>query len=293
MKEHEASSTALSVLQGYWYVATHPRFAHLVSDDAREATRWIFQATETGRKRMALVEGAWTRPLLMAMQRILMPGIALHYVFRKRCIEDEVRAAISDGVTQVVNLGAGLDTLCARLAAEHPALHFIEIDHPATNALKAEALAIDGQGNLRLLAVDFSRERLDEVLGAFDFFEAARPTMFICEGVLMYLSDADIATLFQSLRHLTGAGTRCVFTSVAPMAGPNNNTGGLLKVYLKVKGEPLTFAMEQADLPDYMAKIGVTVQTIANARTFRERYLPDAPDVTLHEGEYVVTAKLA
>ena len=57
-------------------------------------------------------------------------------MLRKRWIESRVRAKIAAGASQVVVLGAGLDTLGVRLASERPDLRVVEIDHPATLAVK-------------------------------------------------------------------------------------------------------------------------------------------------------------
>ena len=45
-----------------------------------------------------------------------------------RSRDDRVLDAIEDGHTQIVNLGAGLDPLAARLHGDHPDLTFIELD---------------------------------------------------------------------------------------------------------------------------------------------------------------------
>src|ERR1700728_4612774 len=55
-------------------------------------------------------------------------------VVRSRYAEDELARAVSQGVSQYVVLGAGLDTFAYR--NPHPGLRVFEIDHPATQAWK-------------------------------------------------------------------------------------------------------------------------------------------------------------
>ena len=55
-------------------------------------------------------------------------------MLRKRLIEEVVRASLTEGVEQVVIIGAGFDTLALRLCAGFPRTNFIEIDHPATQS---------------------------------------------------------------------------------------------------------------------------------------------------------------
>jgi O-methyltransferase involved in polyketide biosynthesis len=73
--------------------------------------------------------------LAWAAERATIPGLMLHFMLRKRWIEEAVRGALGRGCQRVVVLGAGYDTLAARLAPQFPAVRFVEIDHPATQAV--------------------------------------------------------------------------------------------------------------------------------------------------------------
>jgi len=51
---------------------------------------------------------------------MMIPGLMIHYVLRKNAIEKFTRNAIQEGAEQIVNLGAGFDSLLYRLAHELP-----------------------------------------------------------------------------------------------------------------------------------------------------------------------------
>lgn len=288
MKDDQASSTAYTVLQGILLSASKPAYQSLIPVEMQQACRKILSASEEGEKRLAQLESRFYKAFAPVMESALMPGITLHYVLRKRYIRDAVEAAIQDGFTQVVNLGAGFDTLAWQLHAQHPEVNFIELDHPATNAQKAKALFELSPENLHLLAVDFSETDAKQALEAFDGFDPNRRTFFICEGVLMYLDLPDVERLFSGLKQLTGGGTRFVFTCVVPMASADNNCGWLLRLYLKVKGEPLNWMIEQRDLPAFLQQQGYQLDDLAGTEQLRQRYLDNISHGVLHQGEFLV-----
>ena len=64
--------------------------------------------------------------------------LRLFIAVRTRFAEDALAAALSSGVSQLVVLGAGLDTYRTTLAER---LRIFEVDHPATQAWKRRRLA--------------------------------------------------------------------------------------------------------------------------------------------------------
>ena len=59
---------------------------------------------------------------------------------RTRFFDERVLEAISDGIGQVVILGAGYDDRALRFRS--PGVRFFELDHPATQADKARRLRV-------------------------------------------------------------------------------------------------------------------------------------------------------
>jgi len=294
MKENETSSTALTVLQGLMYTSKQPEFAHLVSTEAIKAAHDILSTTDAGKKRLKHLESVWYCRLVPIIQKILMPGITLHYALRKRFIEDIVLSAIeNDHITQIINLGAGFDTLAWRLHSRYSYVQFIEIDHPATNRLKSEALqqAKNEANNLHWLSVDFTQQSLKEALGSDTQFDSQKKTLFICEGVLMYLNQDDVIKLFSEIKQLTGKGTQSVFSCVEPMNSKKNNTGALLKAYLRFKGEALNWFIEENRVTGFMQQQNYVVRQIGNSETFKQKYLQDTSPL-MHKGEYIIVAEI-
>ncbi|MFC1817069.1 class I SAM-dependent methyltransferase, partial [Thermodesulfobacteriota bacterium] len=95
----------------------------------------------------------------------MMPGQFEAFAHRKAFCERQAREGIAAGVSQVLGLGAGYDTLGWRLAPEFADVNFFEIDHPATARLKAKGIDVMGQrANLHLIAEDLGERQLVDVL---------------------------------------------------------------------------------------------------------------------------------
>lgn len=288
MEANRASDTAYKVLQGIVLVASQPATMHLVSEPKLQAIRMVLGSSEMGRKKLRQVQNPLWKPILQTMEKMILPGISTHYVTRKLVIESMVRKAIEDGATQVVNLGAGFDTLMYELSSEYADLKFAEIDHPATFTEKRLAFEETCPKNLSLLPVDLSCIDVADAIQSIPNFDTSQQTCFICEGVLMYLNPTAIERLFTALSELCGRGTTFVFTAVPAIDSPLTNATWLLKAYLKYLGEPLNWNIESRQITEFASDKGYEVQEIVDGPDMRTRYLDDLPNHPFHLGEFVV-----
>ena len=124
---------------------------------------------------------------------------------RTRSFDDQVLAAVRAGVPQVVICGAGYDDRALRFRS--PGVRFFELDHPATQADKASRLAaIGARGDVVLAAADFTRAAAAAVLAGCGHV-AAQPSLFLCEGLLVYLDQPVITSLLTGLRTVAAPGS--------------------------------------------------------------------------------------
>lgn len=290
MKEDRVSSTALTVLQGVIYTSQKEEFAHLVSAEMIDSCKKILNSTKEGEKRLRQLDSKLFNRFVPIVEKLMLPGITLHYVLRKRYIEDFVREAIGRGFEQIVNLGAGFDTLAYRLSQEFGWVEFIEIDHPATQLHKQEVLIESSIDNLHLLSVDFSKQNLEDELNNFEKFDSSRRTIFISEGVLMYLSEEHVKDLFDSLKNLTSSDMEFIFTFIEPMRENRDSYGVLLNLYLKIKNEHLFWDIKKSEIAPFLKSLNYKQQVLIDSDKFKEMYLPNI-SATLHRGETIVVAK--
>lgn len=97
--------------------------------------------------------------------RTFVPGRRAFLAARSRYAEDRLASAVRKGCRQYVVLGAGFDTFCLR--NRDSALRVLEIDHPATQAVKLARLHDAGIGlpdRTSFYAADFTRQSLTEIL---------------------------------------------------------------------------------------------------------------------------------
>jgi methyltransferase (TIGR00027 family) len=122
-----------------------------------------------------------------------------HLVERTRFFDQQVLAAIAAGIGQVVILGAGYDDRALRFAS--PGVRFFEVDQRQTQADKRrrlERLGADFE-TVVLVAADFRSDDAATALAGAGHDATAR-SLFICEGLLIYLDEATNVSLLAALR---------------------------------------------------------------------------------------------
>ena len=135
---------------------------------------------------------------------------------RSRIAEDALAAATKRGASQLVVLGAGLDTTPYRTLPSQD-LRIFEVDHPATQAWKRRRLAEAGiplPAALSFVPIDFERTTLAAGLAEAEF-DSAQQTFFSWLGVVPYLSDDAIFSTLGFIAGLQG-GAHVVFDYVNP-----------------------------------------------------------------------------
>jgi methyltransferase (TIGR00027 family) len=117
---------------------------------------------------------------------------------RTRFFDDAVLDAIARGVPQIVILGAGYDDRALRFRS--PGTRFTEVDHPATQIDKRARLdALAALDLVTLAPGDFTNDGIGAVLDGAGH-DPGRASLFICEGLLVYLDQATIVRLLTGLR---------------------------------------------------------------------------------------------
>jgi methyltransferase (TIGR00027 family) len=123
-------------------------------------------------------------------------GLRAFLAARARYAEDQLRMALTRGVSQYVVLGAGLDTFAFR--NPHPELRIFEVDHPATQTWKLERLRESGvpiPESVAFVAADLEQQSLSAALSLVGF-SVTESAFFSWLGVTPYLKrEACMATL--------------------------------------------------------------------------------------------------
>jgi len=149
--------------------------------------------------------------------------------------------------------------------------------------------------NLQFLSVDFTATDIETELRANPRFHADLPTLFLMEGLTMYLSEEEIAGLFRAFRTVGGAQTQLIFTFMEPQADGKVNfprATPLVTRWLRRRGESFRWGIHREELSDYLLAQGFQMDEIVDDVEFRKRYLnaPYHKDLPLAEGEFLCTA---
>lgn len=295
---NKPSLTAQSVALNLLMLSYNPNWTTLVPPAVVEPTRWFLQAIPgTTRMAVGLLERSHlVRALLHGFYEGTNPGLLVHNGLRKRWIENKVREEIAAGCSQIVVLAAGFDTLAYRLHQEFPQIRWWEIDHPATQHFKHAALeqhSIIGD-NLTLLSADFTQQTLADVLDAASGYDPQTRSLFIIEGILMYLTETKVCDLLGSIHELTGAGSRIIGTMMAlcPDGRPGYRSANqVVNWIVRFVGEPFRWGLPPEAFPSFLQSTGFDTLEIVHMRDMISHDLPiDLSSVTLPEGGYFFLA---
>jgi len=201
-----------------------PVSRHDTSSTAEAASR--FRALQTLHLDPPAFVDDWAVHLLPAEERELLRGAAGRDellargatfpisgvgIGSLRFAEDEVLAAVADGVGQYVVLGAGFDTFAMRHPELAGRLAVFEVDHPAVQALKRSRLAAAPPFALvpHFVPVDFETTTLGPQL-LDSPFDRTRPAIVSWMNTLPYLSTDAIAATLAELAAVLAAGSALV-----------------------------------------------------------------------------------
>jgi methyltransferase (TIGR00027 family) len=185
--------------------------------------------------------------------------------FRTRFFDGETLGAIKRGITQIVIIAAGYDGRALRFA--HPGVRWFEVDHPTTQADKQRRLSEAGieAGHIGFVALDLTS---DDLIGALHDVghDSSKPSLFIVEGIIGYLSPAVTIRLLSALRELAPEGSR--LAAAFPIFPRDRRLSTTIR--LRFRSKVVALAGEP----------------------WLARFEPDEPDAILRESGWVVAESL-
>jgi len=207
-----------------------------------------------------------------------IPGAFSSAIARTKYIDDQLESTISNGVKQVIILGAGFDTRALRLGFLK-SIPVIEIDHPNTSNFKATIYKKRiGQlpENVAFYQIDFNQQSLEELAEQHNF-DFSIPTTVIWEGVTNYLSEDAIKSTFGFIQKFT-KNSYAIFTYVHQniLENPGSFLGGekLLNDLNKLE-EKWTFGFQPEELSNYLKSFDMKIIEDMGANEYRLKYLPN------------------
>lgn len=181
---------------------------------------------------------------------IKLPGIFNEIVARTRYIDDRVVQSINEGMTQLVIMGAGYDTRAHRISTVKEKMRTFEIDHPMTQRLKIRRL-IELFGNISdhvtYVPVDFEKQNILNAL-AQSGYDSSQKTLFIWEGVSMYITPEAVDETLSFVVTHSGKGSGIIFNYCFQSLVDGTCTlfgAERFRKYVMKKEEPILFGIEE------------------------------------------------
>ena len=225
--------------------------------------------------------GRFKNPLRRAIVRWVMnhvyPGVNGAVVARVRFIDDYLNACIKKGLEQLVIIGAGYDTRAYRFNIPDNGLRVFEVDQQATQQVKISKLKsflTDIPVHVNFVSVDIEKEKLKDKLLAAGY-DANKKTLFIMEGLVMYLTKAVFGELLTFIAGCTGKGSSVVFDYLPESmvdGSVRTREGRSMYRHVVKKGEPFRFGMDSEQMDQFLSEKGFVHITNRSAAEYKDIY---------------------
>jgi len=234
-----------------------------------------------GLKATALVKVPLIDRLAPGVFERILPGSLWFELARTQHMDEVLLREVGEGATQVVFLGAGLDSRSYRFRDELARTALFEVDHPVTAAVKAERLeAIFGgmPEHVSYVHVDFNSEHVGERLAAHGFDSSAR-SVVLWSGVTPYLEPEGVAESMRWFASGTGPGTAICFDYLwKEMLDGDDSFHGAAELRKRVAsgGEPFKFGIPRGKTREFVEEFGLELEEDLGPQDAQERLLRGA-----------------
>jgi methyltransferase (TIGR00027 family) len=224
-----------------------------------------------------ITRNRFMRKLLIRQSNKDFIGMGGFIVARTRYVDEYLKAQVAEGIKQLVILGAGYDSRAYRLGLSETGVKVFEVDHPDTQVLKmmkVQALFGSMPKHVAYVHVDFAREKLEVNLPK-NGYDSGLKTLFIWEGVMMYLTAEAVDQTLAFISGHSGQGSCIVFDYLFESA--IDGTSGLkeaelMKMHCAKLGEPLRFALKDNAIGQFLSSREFSLLENTDATSLKDAY---------------------
>jgi methyltransferase (TIGR00027 family) len=206
-----------------------------------------------------------------------IPGWSNAIRGRIRFFDDIVQDAAGEGFSQLVIMGAGYDTRAYRIATVKDTLKVFEIDRPETLARKAGIVkTIFGQMPDHVVFIPLDMGEGDCWQALYEAgWSRERKTLFLLEGLVMYLPRSTVEALLDGIARNAGAGSAVLFDFVPQSLadGSSDAEGGQnIRTWTIQTEEPILSGFSGEEIVPLLESLGFSGIRIIPSRAFAEMY---------------------
>ena len=214
------------------------------------------------------------------MQR-LVPGTYDYVTARTSFFDEQFKLALAENYDQIVLLGAGYDSRAIRFKADFQDTAVIELDEKSIQNEKLRLLRKEGiqiPGKLKFAPINFNKDNLQQVLSRVGYASSKR-TLFLWEGVSMYLEEDAVAAMMQFVAAKSSKGSRIAFDYFdrAILDGDNGSYGAKeISAEVKKSGEPFRFGIDPQKIEAFLENHGLRLVAHYSPQDLEEKFLMNA-----------------
>jgi methyltransferase (TIGR00027 family) len=207
----------------------------------------------------------------------LFPGVYNTTLARVRYFDDFVRASASEGIEQIVLLGAGYDSRAYRIEELNGNVKVFEVDNPATQMVKMEKIREIFGGlpdhvvyvPVDLVVDDFGQRLID--CG----YKRSQTALFVMEGLVYYIPPRIVDEILYFIARNSGKGSKVIFDYLPESVVDGTCTqeaGKNLRHKVQQQGEPFQFGINKEMIEMFLAKRGFSQIRNVSSEDYKKAY---------------------
>ncbi|MCU0461687.1 MAG: SAM-dependent methyltransferase [Bacteroidales bacterium] len=208
-------------------------------------------------------------------------GIYQYVIARTNYIDSVFEESIKNGFEQILIIGAGFDSRAIRfLSSGESNVKVYETDTNFTQKAKIKQLKKRGvtiPGNNIYISIDFNKEDLRKKLREYKF-DLNKKTLFILEGITMYLTESANDETFKLIHDYSAPGSLMVFDYIySSVLRRELKYYGESAIYRRVKkdNEKWTFGIEEGGIERFLNSYNFTLLEHLDSNTIENKYFKD------------------
>ena len=188
--------------------------------------------------------------------RLFPKGMYEYVIARTKFIDNVFKNALEHNFDQILIFGAGFDSRGIRFSNLNKNTKIFELDAPITQNAKIDQFKNRDitNKNINYISIDFNKESLEEKLLKSGFIKGKK-SLFILEGLTMYLDPEAVNKTFNIINDFAGSGSEVIFDYVySSVLREENLYYGESEVFngVKERGEPWSFGIEEGDIKNFL-----------------------------------------
>jgi methyltransferase (TIGR00027 family) len=205
------------------------------------------------------------------------PGLRNYVVVRSRHFDDVITLAAKTGLLQLVILGAGYDTRAYRIKEFEGRVRVFELDHPDTLEIKKEKISEIFGGlpeDVVYVPVDLETQEWGRRLLEAGY-SPEKKTLFVMEGVIMYLSPPAIDAILSFVVNNSGKNSAVLFDYPAETVDTDSSSREMredLGRHTSRQGEPILFSMPKEGMVAFLRARGFSRLRVVTGDEYQARY---------------------